>query len=230
MNVLLLLFAFAGALLLPGCGSDAPPTQRTRPARAGAPKAAAAPADLAVPSLDSAALEDVQQQVLAQLHADPLVGNVGHDFAHVLAIYQRGILAGARAELRAGRDPALLKIAAAVRDRAQQTSAAADQLAQRLHGQARNYRPDDLADPFTRSIRAAVKASFQAHPVAQVPDHDFAALLLAQRAGAAAIARAALGTGRLPAPARALARQALAGRPAETRLLRAALKHHGSAH
>ena len=229
MNALPLLFAFAGAVLLPGCGSDAPPAQRTPPAHAGAPKVAGAPADLAAPSLDSASLEDVQQQVLAQLHTDPLVGNVGHDFAHVLAIYQRGILAGARVELREGHDPALRKIAAAVQDQAQRTRTAADQLAQRLHGQARNYHPDDLADPFTRSVRGAVKTSFQAHPVAQVPDHDFAALLLAQRGEAAAIARAALGTGRLPAPARALARQVLTEQPTETRLLRAALKNHGAA-
>lgn len=228
MNTLPLLFAFTGALLLPGCGSDASPAQRTPPAHNGTPKVAGAPADLAVP-LDSALLEDVQQQVLAQLHTDPLVGNVGHDFAHVLAIYQRGILAGARVELREGHDPALLKIAAAVQDQAQRTRIAADQLAQRLHGQARNYHPDDLADPFTRSIRGAVKTSFQAHPVAQVPDHDFAALLLAQRSEAAAIARAALGTGRLPAPARALARQVLTEQPTETRLLRAALKNHGAA-
>lgn len=60
MNALPLLFAFAGALLLPGCGSDAPPAQRTPSAHAGAPKVAGAPADLAVP-LDSASLEDVQQ-------------------------------------------------------------------------------------------------------------------------------------------------------------------------
>ena len=223
MNALSFLFAFGGALLLPGCGGDAPPAQRAHPARAAAPKAAGAPADLAIHSPDSASLEDVQQQVLTQLHTDPLVGNLGHDFAHLTAIYQRSILAGAQGELRAGRDPALRKIATAVRSRAQRTGGEADRLAQRLHGRGRNYQPDDVNDPFTRGVRESLKLSFRAHPAAHLPDHDFAALLLAQRQSEATIARAALRTGKLPGPARALARQVLAERPTETQLLRAAL-------
>lgn len=223
MNTRFFLLAFGGTLLLAGCGGDAPTTQPARPVAA---RSAPAPPELPAHETDSASLEDVQRQVLTQLNQDPLVGNVGHDFAHLMVIYQRSIRAGAEAELRTGRDPALLKLAAAVRDRAQRAGAEADRLATRLHGRARDYRPDDLSDLFTRGVRESLKLSFQAHAAAARPDHDFAALLLAQRQSAATIARAALGTGRLPAPAQALARQVLAERPAETRPLRAVLKRH----
>lgn len=227
------LLALPGALLLQGCGGDAAPTQRTGSPRGQRPPVAAAPpaapaiaADSAAHERDPASLEEVQERVLTQLHADPAVGNVGHDFAHLMAIYQRSILAGAQVELRRGRNPALRKLAATVRDRAQQTAAAFDLLANTLHGRSRDYRPDDGNDPFTHGVRESVQVSFRAHAAAQVPDHDFAALLLAQRQSVATIARAALATGKLPAPVRALARQQLSQRPAESRLLQVQLRQH----
>lgn len=221
MKRLSLLLACAGALFLPGCGGEAPATQPTRPV---APRQVVAPADLAAHATDSASLEDVQQLVLTQLNKDPLVGNVGHDFAHLIAIYQRSIRAGALAELQQGHDPALLKVAAAVRDRAQQLGTEAERLATRLHGRARNYPPNDVTSPFTRGVRESLKVSLRTHAAVQLPDHDFAALLLGQRQSEATIAQAALNTGLLPAPALALARQVLAPRPAETRLLQRLLR------
>jgi hypothetical protein len=223
MKRLFLLLAFSSALVLSGCGGETPATQPAGPA-AFKPKPVESPADLTAHDTDSASLEDVQQLVLTQLHRDPLVGNVGHDFAHLIGIYQRSIRAGALVELRTGHDPALLKVAAAVRDRAQQVGAEAARLATRLNGRGRNYPPNDITSPFTRGVRESLKVSMRAHAAAQLPDHDFAALLLAQRQSEATIARAALNTGLLPAPARALARQVLAPRPAETRLLQRFLR------
>jgi len=223
MKRLFLLLAFSSALFLPGCGGETPATQPVGPVVA-RHKQVGVPADLTAHDTDSASLEDVQQLVLTQLHQDPLVGNVGHDFAHLIAIYQRSIRAGALVELRTGHDPALRKVAAAVRDRAQQDGAEAERLATRLHGRARNYPPNDITSPFTRGVRESLRVSMRAHAAAQLPDHDFAALLLAQRQSEATIARAALNTGLLPAPAQALARQVLAPRPAETRLLQRFLR------
>lgn len=227
------LLVLAGGLFLQSCGGDSPPQQRAATARrqqplvgAAAPKTSAPAVDSAAHDSDPASLDQVQERILTQLHADPTVGNVGHDFAHLLAIYERSILAGAQVELRTGRNPAVLKLAAAVRDRAQQSAAAFDQLATSLHGRARDYRPDDGNDPFTHGIRESIQVSFRAHAAAQVPDHDFAALLLAQRRSTAIIAHAALATGKLPGPARVLAQQQLRPRPVETRLLQVQLSHH----
>lgn len=223
MNTLVLLLAAGGTLLLPGCGADTPPAQRVPARRLAALPPPAAP-NLAAHESDSASLEDVQRQVLSQLNRDPLVGNVGHDFAHLVAIYERSIQAGAERELRTGQHPGLLQLAAAVRGRALALGAAAERLAQDLHGRTRNYAPDDFSDPFTRGVRESLKVSMRAHAAAALPDHDFAALLAGQRQSVAAIARAALATGRLPAAGQALARQVLAPRPAETQLLQSVLR------
>ena len=209
MKSTLLLSATLATALLSACGDNKTTTEATTASTesttATMPDSAKmdgkmdgmAAAD-AAGSAATGSLTGAMAKMMQKMNAGKPIGNMDHDFAHMMMTHHQGAIDMSEVELRDGKDATLSAMAGKIITDQKKEIADLDKVADRLDGGGKNYTPKDPADKFQARLDAGMKTMMQPMTPSGDVNMDYAMMMVAHHRSAVQMAEAEVAMGKDP--------------------------------
>ena len=144
----------------------------------------------------SGSLTGAMAKMMQQMNASKPIGNIDHDFAHMMMAHHQGAVAMSEILLRDGKDATMRQMAEKIKADQQMEIADLDKVAGRLDGSAKNYTPKDPADKFQMKLDQSMKPMMAPMTPSGNVDRDYAMMMVAHHTSAVQMAEAEVAMGK----------------------------------
>ena len=205
MKRTLILSITLATALLSACGDNKTTTETTTSAGTTATPAAGDSAKMngmagmngaEAPGTASGSLTGAMAKMMQQMNASKPIGNIDHDFAHMMMAHHQGAVAMSEILLRDGKDAMMRQMAEKIKADQQKEIADLDKIAGRLDGSAKNYTPNDPADKFQMKLDQSMKPMMAPMTPSGNVDRDYAMMMVAHHTSAVQMAEAEVAMGK----------------------------------
>ena len=205
MKRTLILSITLATALLSACGDNKTTTETTTSAGTTATPAAGDSAKMngmagmngsEAPGTASGSLTGAMAKMMQQMNASKPIGNIDHDFAHMMMAHHQGAVAMSEILLRDGKDATMRHMAEKIKADQQKEIADLDKIAGRLDGSAKNYTPKDPADKFQMKLDQSMKPMMAPMTPSGNVDRDYAMMMVAHHTSAVQMAEAEVAMGK----------------------------------
>jgi len=204
MKSTLLLSATLATALLSACGDNKTTTESTTASTESTSAAMPDSAKMdgiatgAAGSAATGSLTGAMAKMMQKMNAGKPIGNIDHDFAHMMMTHHQGAIDMSEVELRDGKDATLSAIAGKIITDQKKEIADLDKVADRLDGSGKNYTPKDPADKFQARLDEGMKTMMQPMTPSGDVNMDYAMMMVAHHRSAGQMAEAEVAMGKDP--------------------------------
>jgi uncharacterized protein (DUF305 family) len=205
MKSTLFLSAAVAAALLTACGDNKSTTKATTTsteASTAAPTDSAKMDAMSAPdnsrSAATGSLTGAMAKMMQQMNGGKPIGNMDHDFAHMMMAHHQGAVDMSEIELRDGRDATLSSMAQKIIADQKKEIADLDKVAERLDGGGKNYTPKDPSDKFQAQLDQSMKTMMKPMTPSGDVNMDYAMMMVEHHRSAVQMAQAEVAMGKDP--------------------------------
>ena len=209
MKSTLLLSATLVTALLSACGDNKTTTESTTAATESTSAAMTDSAKMdgkmdgmaaadAASSAATGSLTGAMAKMMQKMNAGKPIGNMDHDFAHMMMTHHQGAIDMSEIELRDGKNATLSAMAGKIIADQKKEIADLDKVAERLDGSGKNYTPKDPADKFQARLDESMKTMMRPMTPSGDVNMDYAMMMVTHHSSAVQMAEAEVAMGKDP--------------------------------
>ena len=205
MKSTLFLSAAVATALLTACGDNKSTTESTTTsteASTTAPTDSAKMDAMSAPDNSSSAatgsLTGAMAKMMQQMNGGKPIGNMDHDFAHMMMAHHQGAVDMSEIEPRDGKDATLSALAQKIIADQKKEIADLDKVAERLDNGGKNYTPKDPNDKFQARLDQGMKTMMKPMTPSSDVNMDYAMMMVEHHRSAVQMAEAEVAMGKDP--------------------------------